>query len=124
MAPAYQSIDVPAETPAAPAPVNRTRQLVCAVAFVAALAAVPLAVLGVLPNACLADVAVNHGLRTGQKVEGMYFAARTLFFTVLLLQPAIARAIDPVPSNPSRTHRHVGANGAMARQSASMDARV
>jgi|TARA_B100000683_G_scaffold1034_3_gene1099 hypothetical protein len=37
---------------------------------------------------------------------------------------AIARAIDPVPSNPSRTHRHVGANGAMARQSASMDARV
>ena len=37
---------------------------------------------------------------------------------------SIARAIDPVPSNPSRTHRHVGANGAMARQSASMDARV
>ena len=51
---------------------------VAQIAVVAALAAVPLAVLGVLPNACLADVAVHHGLRTGQKVEGMYFAARTL----------------------------------------------
>lgn len=40
--------------------------------------AVPLAFLGVLPNAILADIAGHDALKTGEAKEGMYFAARTL----------------------------------------------
>ncbi len=39
---------------------------------------VPLAFLGVLPNAILADIAGHDALKTGEAKEGMYFAARTL----------------------------------------------
>lgn len=39
---------------------------------------IPLAFLGVLPNAILADIAEHDALQTGQPKEGMYFAARTL----------------------------------------------
>lgn len=42
------------------------------------LMAVPLAVLGVLPNAVLADIAEEDAARTGEQREGMFFAARTL----------------------------------------------
>lgn len=40
--------------------------------------AVPLAFLGVLPNAILADIARHDALETQKPKEGMYFAARTL----------------------------------------------
>ncbi len=40
--------------------------------------AIPLAFLGVLPNAILADIATHDALETGKPKEGMYFAARTL----------------------------------------------
>lgn len=40
--------------------------------------AVPLAFLGVLPNAILADIAGHDARRSGEAKEGMYFAARTL----------------------------------------------
>ncbi|NNC74932.1 MAG: MFS transporter [Acidimicrobiia bacterium] len=42
------------------------------------LLAVPIAFLGVLPNAVLADIAEHDAGRTGQQREGMFFAARTL----------------------------------------------
>ena len=42
-----------------------------------ALISLPIAVLGMLPNACLADITVHDALRTGQSNEGMFFAART-----------------------------------------------
>ncbi|MDJ0952865.1 MAG: MFS transporter [Acidimicrobiia bacterium] len=42
------------------------------------LLAIPLAFLGVLPNAVLADIAEEDALRTGQQREGMFFASRTL----------------------------------------------
>jgi GPH family glycoside/pentoside/hexuronide:cation symporter len=42
------------------------------------LLAVPIAFLGVLPNAVLADIAEHDANRTGQQREGMFFAARTL----------------------------------------------
>lgn len=42
------------------------------------LYALPLAFLGVLPNAILADIATHDALATGEPKEGMYFAARTL----------------------------------------------
>lgn len=40
--------------------------------------AIPLAFLGVLPNAILADIAEHDALTTQNPKEGMYFAARTL----------------------------------------------
>lgn len=40
--------------------------------------AIPLAFLGVLPNAILADIATHDSLVTKEPKEGMYFAARTL----------------------------------------------
>lgn len=42
------------------------------------LLAIPIAFLGVLPNAVLADIAEHDAGRTGQQREGMFFAARTL----------------------------------------------
>lgn len=42
------------------------------------LMAVPIAFLGVLPNAVLADIAEYDAARTGEQREGMFFAARTL----------------------------------------------
>lgn len=42
------------------------------------LYAFPLAFLGVLPNAVLADIAEHDALKTGVRQEGMFFAARTL----------------------------------------------
>ena len=42
------------------------------------IAAVPMAILGILPNAILADIAELDGLKTGSKREGLFYAARTL----------------------------------------------
>ncbi len=42
------------------------------------LLSVPLAVLGVLPNAVLADIADADARKTGEAREGMFFASRTL----------------------------------------------
>ncbi len=45
--------------------------------LVAGAAAIPMAFLGVLPNAILADIAEHSALQTGARQEGMFFAART-----------------------------------------------
>lgn len=42
------------------------------------LAAIPFAILGILPNTVLADIAEHDMLKTGNRKEGMYFAARTM----------------------------------------------
>ncbi len=42
------------------------------------LAAIPFAILGILPNTVLADIAEHDLLKTGNRKEGMYFAARTM----------------------------------------------
>lgn len=42
------------------------------------LYAIPIAFLGVLPNAVLGDIAEHDAMRTGERLEGMFFAARTL----------------------------------------------
>lgn len=42
------------------------------------IAAVPMAILGILPNAILADIAELDALKTGSKREGLFYAARTL----------------------------------------------
>ena len=42
------------------------------------LYSVPLSFLSVLPNAILADIAEHDALQSGERKEGMFFAARTL----------------------------------------------
>jgi GPH family glycoside/pentoside/hexuronide:cation symporter len=48
--------------------------------IVAGTAAVPMAILGILPQACVADVAELTRLETGEDRSGMFFAARTFAF--------------------------------------------
>ncbi len=50
--------------------------------IVAVLAAIPMAILGILPQAVLADIAEGDSLKYGQSREGMYFAARTFSMTL------------------------------------------
>ena len=48
--------------------------------IVAVLAAIPMAILGILPQAVVADIAEADALTTGEKREGMFYAARTFAF--------------------------------------------
>ncbi len=48
--------------------------------IVAVTAAIPMAILGILPQACVADVAEVTRLETGEDRSGMFFAARTFAF--------------------------------------------
>ena len=48
--------------------------------IVAVTAAIPMAILGILPQACVADVAELTRLETGEDRSGMFFAARTFAF--------------------------------------------
>lgn len=45
--------------------------------LIAVLAAIPLAIFGILPNAIVADIAESHGIETGQYKAGIFFGART-----------------------------------------------
>ncbi|MCB1141874.1 MAG: MFS transporter [Leptospiraceae bacterium] len=46
--------------------------------LVVALAGIPMAILGILPNAILADIAELDAIKTGSRREGLFYAARTL----------------------------------------------
>ena len=48
--------------------------------IVAVLAAIPMAILGILPQAVVADIAEADAITTGEKREGMFYAARTFAF--------------------------------------------
>ena len=48
--------------------------------LVAVLAAVPMAILGILPQAVVADIAEADKLKTGESRQGMFYAARTFAF--------------------------------------------
>ena len=48
--------------------------------IVAVAASIPMAILGILPQACVADVAECTRLETGEDRSGMFFAARTFAF--------------------------------------------
>ena len=50
--------------------------------LVAVLAAIPMAVLGILPQAVLADIAEFDAVKTGENREGMFYAARTFSMTL------------------------------------------
>ncbi len=58
--------------------------------IVAFAASVPMAILGILPQACVADVAELERLETGEDRSGMFFAARTFAFK---MGQAIALAV-------------------------------
>lgn len=47
---------------------------------IAVTASIPMAILGILPQACVADVAELTRLETGEDRSGMFFAARTFAF--------------------------------------------
>ncbi len=51
-------------------------------ALVAILAAIPMAILGILPQAVLADIAECDAVETGENREGMFYAARTFSMTL------------------------------------------
>ena len=48
--------------------------------IIASLASVPMAILGILPQAIVADIAERSSIETGENRNGMYFAARTFAF--------------------------------------------
>ena len=50
--------------------------------LVAVLAAIPMAILGILPQAVLADIAECDAIDTGERREGMFYAARTFSMTL------------------------------------------
>ena len=60
--------------------------------IIAVCAAVPMAILGILPQACVADVAELSRLETGEDRSGMFFAARTFAFK---MGQAIAMVVFP-----------------------------
>ena len=49
-------------------------------ALVAVLASIPMAILGIVPQAIVADIAEADATTTGEKREGMFYAARTFAF--------------------------------------------
>lgn len=50
--------------------------------LVSFLAAIPMAILGILPQAVLADIAEADAITTGENREGMFYAARTFSMTL------------------------------------------
>ena len=48
--------------------------------IVAILASIPMAILGIIPQAVVADIAEADAIQTGEKREGMFYAARTFAF--------------------------------------------
>jgi GPH family glycoside/pentoside/hexuronide:cation symporter len=56
-------------------PLSPTNQMYVLIVF----ASFPLAALGILPNAILADIAQKDTLETGENSEGMFFAVKYLF---------------------------------------------
>lgn len=64
------------------------------------VAAIPIAILGILPNAILADIAELDALKTGSKREGLFYAGRTLMqkfgqtLAVLIFSSVILLGLD------------------------------
>jgi GPH family glycoside/pentoside/hexuronide:cation symporter len=48
--------------------------------IIAGMAAIPMAVLGILPQAVVADISEADSLETGESRQGMFYAARTFAF--------------------------------------------
>ena len=69
---------------------------------IAVCAAVPMAILGILPQACVADVAELSRLESGEDRSGMFFAARTFAFKMGQAIAAPPQATAAPPWSPPR----------------------
>jgi GPH family glycoside/pentoside/hexuronide:cation symporter len=74
--------------------------------IIAALAAVPMAILGILPQAVVADISEADKIETGESRQGMFYAARTFAFKMgqslaMLLFTSIKTINSDVPSGES-----------------------
>jgi GPH family glycoside/pentoside/hexuronide:cation symporter len=74
--------------------------------IIAALAAVPMAILGILPQAVVADISEADKIETGESRQGMFYAARTFAFKMgqslaMLLFTSIKTINSDVPSSES-----------------------
>ena len=73
--------------------------------IVAVTAGIPMAILGILPQACVADVSELNTLQTGEDRSGMYFAARTFAMkmgqalSMLIYTSITAAAVSIVNAN-------------------------
>ena len=70
--------------------------------MIAVLAAVPMAILGILPQAVVADISEADKLETGESRQGMFYAARTFAFKMgqsaaMLLFTSIATINRDIP---------------------------
>ncbi len=68
--------------------------------MIVAVAAIPIAILGILPNAILADIAELDSLKTGSRREGLFYASRTFMqklgqtLAVLIFSSVILVGLD------------------------------
>ncbi|HBI84898.1 MAG TPA: sodium:solute symporter [Ruminococcus sp.] len=74
--------------------------------LVAVLAAVPMAILGILPQAVVADISEADKIETGESRQGMFYAARTFAFKLgqsaaMLLFTSIALIGKEIPKGES-----------------------
>lgn len=74
--------------------------------LIAALAAVPMAILGILPQAVVADISEADRVKTGESRQGMFYAARTFAFKMgqslaMLLFTSIKTINSDIPSGHS-----------------------
>ncbi len=74
--------------------------------MIAVLAAVPMAILGILPQAVVADISEADKLETGESRQGMFYAARTFAFKMgqsaaMLLFTSIATINRDIPRGES-----------------------
>ena len=80
--------------------------------IIAVTAGIPMAILGILPQACVADVSELNTLETGEDRSGMYFAARTFAMKMgqalsMLIYTSITAAAVAI------VEAHSDANGAV-----------
>ena len=74
--------------------------------IIAVLAAVPMAILGILPQAVVADISEADKIETGESRQGMFYAARTFAFKMgqsaaMLLFTSISLINSDVPKGSS-----------------------
>jgi MFS family permease len=82
--------------------------------IVSALAAIPMAALGILPQAVVADIAEADRITTGENRQGMFYAARTFAFKLgqsvaMLIFTSLAKVGSQRLRLPAQRHRGGGA---------------
>ena len=108
--------------------------------LIAVCAGVPMAILGILPQACVADVAELEALKTGENRSGMFFAARTfamkmgqalavVLFTAVTSVAAVEaedalKAAEAAGKNVNEIEQSISASGEMSFRTTAIIATV